>query len=208
MVSASYGARSETPIPYWPMGARSRTRLPTVGALALALCTGACASSGGATPRPFPGARVPRPPATAAVPPDESPAPLPPSAPSPDAAAAALVATALHLLGVPYQNGGTTSDGFDCSGFTQYVFAQHGIALPREVRDQFHVGVPVEAADLSAGDLLFFATTEPGASHVAILIGSDEFVHAPSSTGVVRVERLGSSYWSQRFLGARRVTQP
>ena len=55
------------------------------------------------------------------------------------------------------------------------------------------------------GDLIFFTTTAPGASHVAIAIGGDEFVHAPSSTGVVRVERLSSSYWSPRFLGIRRV---
>lgn len=128
--------------------------------------------------------------------------------PASDAVASRAADNALEMVGKPYRYSGSTPAGFDCSGFTQYVFAQHGIALPREVRDQFHVGVPVEAADLSAGDLLFFATTEPGASHVAILIGSDEFVHAPSSTGVVRVERLGSSYWSQRFLGARRVTQP
>jgi cell wall-associated NlpC family hydrolase len=85
------------------------------------------------------------------------------------------------------------------------VFAQHGILLPREVRDQYRIGAPVDPNQLVAGDLLFFATTDPGASHVAIAIGGDEFVHAPSSTGVVRVEHLGSSYWSPRFLGAKRV---
>ena len=59
--------------------------------------------------------------------------------------------------------------------------------------------------DLEPGDLLFFTTTGPGASHVGIAVGTDQFVHAPSSTGVVRVERLSSGYWSQRFVGARRV---
>jgi cell wall-associated NlpC family hydrolase len=98
--------------------------------------------------------------------------------------------------------------GFDCSGFTQYVFAQHGVALPRAVRDQFKEGKPVETADIAPGDLLFFTTTDPGASHVAIAIGSDQFVHAPSSAGVVRVERLSVNYWATRFLGARRVMQP
>jgi cell wall-associated NlpC family hydrolase len=63
----------------------------------------------------------------------------------------------------------------------------------------------VQADHLVAGDLIFFTTTEPGVSHVAIAIGGDEFVHAPSSTGVVRVEHLGATYWSPRFLGARRV---
>jgi len=117
----------------------------------------------------------------------------------------ALTGTALSLRGVPYRNGGTDPKGFDCSGFTQYVFAQYGIALPREVRDQFRLGTPVQADHLVAGDLIFFTTTEPGVSHVAIAIGGDEFVHAPSSTGVVRVEHLGATYWSPRFLGARRV---
>jgi cell wall-associated NlpC family hydrolase len=117
----------------------------------------------------------------------------------------AVTSTALSLRGTPYRSGGSDPKGFDCSGFTQYVFAQHGISLPREVRDQYGLGTSVKPNQLVAGDLLFFATTDPGVSHVAIAIGGDEFVHAPSSTGVVRVERLGSSYWSPRFLGARRV---
>ncbi len=120
----------------------------------------------------------------------------------------AIVGTALAQRGAPYRNGGADPMGFDCSGFTQYVFAQHGVALPRAVRDQFKEGKPVETADIAAGDLLFFTTTEPGASHVAIAIGSDQFVHAPSSAGVVRVERLSVNYWATRFVGARRVTRP
>ncbi len=130
---------------------------------------------------------------------------VPPSLVRPSADAYAVTGTALSLRGTPYRNGGSDPNGFDCSGFTQYVFAQHGIALPREVRDQYRLGTSVKPDQLVAGDLLFFTTTDPGASHVAIAIGGDEFVHAPSSTGVVRVERLGSSYWSPRFLGARRV---
>ena len=120
----------------------------------------------------------------------------------------AIVGTALAQRGTPYRNGGTDPMGFDCSGFTQYVFAQHGVALPRAVRDQFKEGKPVKTTDILAGDLLFFTTTDPGASHVAIAIGSDQFVHAPSSAGVVRVERLSVNYWATRFVGARRVTQP
>jgi peptidoglycan DL-endopeptidase CwlO len=117
----------------------------------------------------------------------------------------ALVGTALALRGIPYRNGGTDPQGFDCSGFTQYVFAQHGMALPRDVREQYRVGKSVKPEELSPGDIVFFATTDPGPSHVAIAIGGDEFVHAPSSTGVVRVEHLSSSYWSPRYLGARRL---
>jgi cell wall-associated NlpC family hydrolase len=117
----------------------------------------------------------------------------------------ALTATALSLRGTPYRDGGSDPTGFDCSGFTQYVFGQHGVGLPREVRDQYRVGKTVKPEELSAGDIIFFTTTAPGPTHVGIAIGGDEFVHAPSSTGVVRVEHLGSSYWSPRFLAARRL---
>jgi cell wall-associated NlpC family hydrolase len=119
----------------------------------------------------------------------------------------ALVGTALSLRGTPYRNGGTDPNGFDCSGFTRYVYAQYGVSLPREVRDQFQEGKSVKG-DLEVGDLLFFTTvvtSTPGPTHVGIAIGGDQFVHAPSSTGVVRVERLSAGYWSTRYLGARRL---
>jgi cell wall-associated NlpC family hydrolase len=115
------------------------------------------------------------------------------------------VGTALALRGTPYRNGGSDPHGFDCSGFTQYVFAQYGVSLPRDVRSQFRIGVPVEPNELSPGDLVFFTTTDPDVSHVAIAIGGDEFVHAPSTWGTVRVEHLSAEYWSQRYIGARRV---
>jgi cell wall-associated NlpC family hydrolase len=192
-----------------------------LGALALAALTTACASTG-AVPHPFPmpnaaaprtdpGTLPPGPPAPGTVAPGTvapgtlAPGTLAPGTPAPSFDGYAVTSTALSLRGAPYRNGGTDPKGFDCSGFIQYVFAQHGILLPREVRDQYRVGAPVDPDQLVAGDLLFFATTEPGVSHVAIAIGGDEFVHAPSSTGVVRVEHLGSSYWSPRFLGAKRV---
>ena len=137
-------------------------------------------------------------------------APSAPSAPSSSGPRSgfdgyALAGTALSLRGTPYRNGGADPHGFDCSGFTQFVFAQHGLSLPREVRDQYRVGKSIKPQDLAAGDVLFFTTTDPGPSHVAIAIGGDQFVHAPSSTGVVRVEHLSSSYWSPRYVGARRL---
>lgn len=173
------------------------------GWIAAAAMASACASTG-AVPRPFPGA--PAAPDAAATP-APSGATVPPLA-SPgthDVDGYALVGTALSFRGTPYRNGGSDPKGFDCSGFTQYVFAQYGIALPREVREQYREGQSVDSQNLAPGDLVFFSTTDPGASHVAIVVGSDQFVHAPSSAGVVRVERLRSSYWSQRYIGARRV---
>ncbi len=183
--------------------ARRRAAL-AIGALALAAGSMACASTG-AVPRPFP---MPggSPAAPGASPPDAPPA-GPASVRSGRASldGYALVGTALALRGAPYRNGGSDPNGFDCSGFTKFVFGQYGVSLPRAVRDQFRSGKLVKPDDLAPGDLVFFATTEPGASHVAIAIGGDEFIHAPSSKGVVRVEHLSAAYWSQRFVGVRRV---
>jgi cell wall-associated NlpC family hydrolase len=166
----------------------------------LSLLSGACASTGG-VPRPFPtpgNARVDTP-----VEAPEAPADV--ENRTPTGAGYELVGTALSLRGTPYRNGGSDTHGFDCSGFTQFVYAQYGVGLPREVREQFEVGTAIKPDEVEAGDLLFFTTVAPGATHVAIAIGGDQFVHAPSSTGVVRVERLSTNYWATRYLGARRV---
>jgi cell wall-associated NlpC family hydrolase len=201
----------------------SRVRaVASAAAVAVAALSAACASTGG-VPRPFPtpGTTARRPPASAPAPapaPESAPpataalpaAPAPPTPPVPAGSRAgldgyAVAGTALGLRGIPYRNGGGDPSGFDCSGFTQYVFAQYGVSLPRDVRSQFRKGTPVKPEELAPGDVIFFTTSEPGPSHVAIAIGGDEFVHAPSSSGVVRVEHLSSSYWAPRFLGARRL---
>jgi cell wall-associated NlpC family hydrolase len=119
-----------------------------------------------------------------------------------------LIATALEFRGVPYKNGGSDPSGFDCSGFVQYVFAQFGTRLPREVRDQYRAGRSIDLNDVEPGDLLFFETVSRGASHVGMAVGAGEFVHAPSERGLVRVERYDASYWARRFVGARRVVEP
>jgi cell wall-associated NlpC family hydrolase len=182
--------------------------------LGVALLSAACASSGTVpVPKPFPdpgpntrGGNAPVPPPEVAKPPTTTAtATAPPPKQSGPLDFYALVGTALQLRGTPYRDGGADPHGFDCSGFTKYVFAQYGVSLPRAVRDQFKMGTGVRSESVGPGDLLFFTTTEPGASHVAIAVGGDEFVHAPSSAGVVRVERLSSSYWAQRYIGARRL---
>jgi cell wall-associated NlpC family hydrolase len=167
----------------------------------IAITSAACATTGGTPrPRPFPGA--PLPPASAPPPPAVGAPVVVPSVPTaPDA----IVAIALKLKGVPYRNGGSDPSGFDCSGFVQWVFARSGMRLPREVRDQYGAGKQIDLREVKPGDLLFFETVSRGASHVGLAIGGDQFVHAPSSTGVVRVERFTSSYWKPRFVGARRV---
>jgi cell wall-associated NlpC family hydrolase len=155
-----------------------------------------CATSG-AVPRPFPGAGEP-PSAPRGTEPPASPSP---TSFDPDA----VVRTALGFRGVPYRDGGSDPSGFDCSGFVQYVFAQHGLGLPREVREQVLIGEGVDPPRIQPGDLVFFATVTPGASHVGLAIGGDEFVHAPSSRGRVRVERLSAGYWATRIVGVRRL---
>lgn len=171
--------------------------LRLAGVVLLAVFAVGCASSG-AVPKPFPGAP------TAGVPGPDTPPRI--AEPSPAAEPGALaLASALELRGVPYRNGGSDPNGFDCSGLVQWVFAQNGRALPREVREQYRVGREVDADDVQPGDLLFFDTSSRGASHVGIAIDRESFVHAPSSNGVVRVERYTSTYWTRRYVGARRI---
>src|SRR5437763_9908464 len=122
-----------------------------------------CASTG-ATPRPFP---IPAPSTASAAPATGTARPT--SGPAAGHTGGYEVAgTALSLRGAPYRNGGSDPAGFDCSGFVKYVFAQNGIAMPRTVTDQYHAGKQVGGPQLEPGDLVFFTTVSPGASHVGI----------------------------------------
>ncbi len=169
-----------------------RLHLPIV--VVATIAAGCASAGGGATPTPFPtpGKRPVAPggrtTSTASTVPGET-----------------LVNTALGFQGTPYRFGGTNPTGFDCSGLVRYVFAQHGIPMPRLAAQQFEVGRKVEIDDVQPGDLVFFSTIAPGPSHVGIAVGGGEFVHAPSSRGWVQTERLDSSYWRQRFIAAKRV---
>ena len=183
--------------------------LRLLAVVSVAASLAACATSGVVyTPKPFP---MPGSGGSVAIPAPEAPgapsAPVSPVAPvAPASDGYALSGTALSLRGAPYRLGGEDPAGFDCSGFVRYVYQQHGVAMPREVREQFRVGKTVDRGRLEPGDLVFFSTVAPGASHVGIVIGGDQFVHAPSERGVVRVEHLSSQYWASRFVGAKRVS--
>ena len=114
-----------------------------------------------------------------------------------------IITTAAKYKGVPYKFGGTTPKAFDCSGYVQYVFAQHKASLPRLADAQCLEGIFVLKKDLKEGDLVFFTTYEPGASHVGIYAGKDQFWNA-SSHGVM-LSNLKEKYWSDHYYGARRV---
>ncbi|MFX3634484.1 MAG: C40 family peptidase [Candidatus Pristimantibacillus sp.] len=108
------------------------------------------------------------------------------------------------LIGTPYQSGGTTTKGFDCSGFTTYVFDKMGIELTRTSASQSKSGKKVAKSDLIAGDLVFFNTNGKGVSHVGIYVGDGKFAHSSSSKGVT-ISKLSDSYYEDRYVNARRI---
>jgi cell wall-associated NlpC family hydrolase len=116
--------------------------------------------------------------------------------------AMSLTRNAMRFIGTPYVFGGTSPSGFDCSGYTQHVFAMLGIAIPRTADSQFYAGHPT-IGGIQPGDLVFFQTYLPGPSHVGIYIGGGRFIH--SSSHGVRISALRESYWASRYLGAKRV---
>lgn len=118
-------------------------------------------------------------------------------------AATHILDIANQYIGVPYVFGGSTPSGFDCSGFTRYVYSAAGIDLPRSADEQYGVGYSVSMSNLQPGDLVFFSTYDSGISHVGIYIGNHQFINA-SSDGV-SVSDMDSSYWAARYVGAKRV---
>ena len=122
---------------------------------------------------------------------------------NPDAPAARyghVVGIALQYLGIPYVWGGSSpSTGFDCSGFTSYVYAQVGVYLPHHAASQYSMGTPVAYEQLAPGDLVFFS----GLGHVGLYIGGGQFVHAPHTGDVVRISSLSERAGS--YVGARRL---
>jgi cell wall-associated NlpC family hydrolase len=117
-----------------------------------------------------------------------------------------LVRAAIAYRGTPYVYGGAGRDGFDCSGFTSYLYGRLGISLPHSARGQFEMGRHISRDAMKPGDLVFFHTVTPGISHVGVYIGNGRFIHASSRrSGGVRVDNLDRDYYQSAFRGARRV---
>lgn len=116
-----------------------------------------------------------------------------------------LLTLAQKYLGTPYVSGGTKPGGFDCSGFTQYVFGLVGIKLPRLSQEQYFAGSKVEPADLSPGDLIFSNWGEGLASHVAIYAGGGKLIESPRTGKSVQLVPFDANY-KAHVDGYRRVT--
>jgi cell wall-associated NlpC family hydrolase len=137
--------------------------------------------------------------------------------PRADASAAAgralgtrVVGVGAHYVGTPYRYGGASPDeGFDCSGFVQYVFAREGVRLPRTARSMMRAGESVDVTTMRKGDLLLFATGGRTVDHIAIYAGGRRILHATASGGGVRYDELDGArgrWFLDRLVAARRVT--
>jgi cell wall-associated NlpC family hydrolase len=181
-----------------PSGVRrgATAMLAGLPAVLLLAALGGCASGGGREVAKAPPS-VPKPLHSATTGPAE---PL-------DLRADDLLMRAVGLIGTPYRFGGTTpQQGFDCSGFTSYVYREAlGLQLPRTANDQFQrAGATVSRDALAAGDLVFFRQGRGRIDHVGIYVGEGRFIHSPSRGGRVRIDTLGSPYWTRIYQGARR----
>lgn len=119
---------------------------------------------------------------------------------------APLIRTALAYRGARYVRGGTGVRGFDCSGFTRYIYSRFGVRLPHGSKAQARCGKPVPRSQLQPGDLIFFHTRRRGVSHVGLYLGQNKFIHASTPKRGVLVSSLNERYYSSRYKWARRVT--
>lgn len=112
-----------------------------------------------------------------------------------------IVEMAKSHVGAPYRRGGDSPAGFDCSGFTSYIYRQAGVQLPRRSIEQHRQLNPIRVPQ--EGDLLFFRTEKNRVSHVAIYIGDFQFIHAPRGGKRVRIDDIRNPYWSRVYAGSR-----
>ena len=119
---------------------------------------------------------------------------------------------AAQFLGVPYVYGGSTPSGFDCSGFTMYIYKQFGYSLPHSATSQWLSGMGTKIysiSELQPGDLVFFNDPSrnkgKACSHAGIYIGNGQFIHSSSGAGCVVISDLSSSYYLRNYVGAKRI---
>jgi cell wall-associated NlpC family hydrolase len=125
----------------------------------------------------------------------------PAAAIAPPAQYGGVVGIAMQYLGTPYQWGGASPGGFDCSGFIMYVFSQIGVSLPHNAAAQYGYGTPVSSDQLAPGDLVFF----DGLGHAGIYIGGGQFIHSPHTGDVVKISSMADSWYASTYVGARRL---
>lgn len=130
--------------------------------------------------------------------------PISPNTANASTKGASIINSAQKYMGVPYVWGGTTPAGWDCSGYTQYVMKENGITIPRTAAEQYSKGVAVDKANLKVGDMVFFTTYKPGASHVGFYMGDGKFIHASSAAKQVTINSLSEEYYIEHYIGARR----
>jgi len=138
-------------------------------------------------------------------PPIEIPAASQPPAPPHPAEIVSQIA--VSMLGVPYRYGGSTPQGFDCSGLVYFAYVNAGVPVPRTAADQYRQSRAIPAQDIRPGDLLFFDTSWRN-GHVGIYVGDGEFIHAPSSGKRVSRATIREGYFARRLTKAGRVVDP
>ncbi|MEN6616508.1 MAG: NlpC/P60 family protein [Syntrophorhabdus sp.] len=120
-----------------------------------------------------------------------------------------LVKVAKSFMGAPYKYGGNTLRGLDCSAYVKKIYEIFDVQLPRSAREQYHAGTKINRNELAVGDLVFFKTRRYAKypTHVGIFIGDGNFIHASSGKGRlgVKIDSLGSDFYSSAFIGATRV---
>ena len=116
-----------------------------------------------------------------------------------------IVEYAKTFIGVPYVYGGSSPSGFDCSGFTSYIYKQFGVNLYRVANDQAKNGYIVEKNELIPGDIILFARNGSYINHVGIYVGNGSFIHAPQTGSNVEITTMESGYYSRCYFGARRI---
>lgn len=116
-----------------------------------------------------------------------------------------IVDTAMKYMGTPYVWGGTSTNGFDCSGLVYYVYKECGYSINRTAASIYENGSSVEKENLRVGDAVCFSSASSSIGHVGIYIGGGQFIHASSSSGCVTIGELGSDYYTKNYVGARRI---